>query len=138
MSAVTDMRPLPQPTPWSLPFWEGTRQHELRIQRCSDCRKAIFFPKKFCPHCLSRNVAWERANGRGTIYSFTVVRNNPPSPFMRDVPFVIAIVTLDEGVRMMTNIVQCDPEKLRCDQPVEVVFDDDRSAEISIPMFRPL
>jgi uncharacterized OB-fold protein len=96
----------------------------------------VFFPKLFCPHCLSRALQWERASGRGTIYSFTIVRSNPPSPFLGDVPFVVAIVELEEGVRLMSNVVGCDPAALRCGQAVEVTFDDVTS-EVSLPKFRP-
>ena len=136
MATAAYSKPLPKWTTWSRPFWDGARRHELLIQRCGACRRAVFFPKVFCPHCLSRALGWERANGRGTIYSFTVVRNNPPSAFLGDVPFVIAIIELEEGVRLMSNVVQCDPDALRCGQAVEVVFEDVTS-EVSLPKFRP-
>ncbi len=135
MTAAAYTKPLPRPTPWSRAFWEGARRHQLLIQRCGDCRRAVFFPKLFCPHCLSRALAWEPASGQGTIYSFTVVRNNPPSAFAADVPFVIAIVELDEGVRLLTNIVGGDPGALQCGQRVEVVFDD-VMPDVSLPRFR--
>ena len=129
-------KPLPKWTAWSRPFWEGARRHEVLIQRCGACGRAVFFPKVFCPHCLGRALGWERASGRGTIYSFTVVRNNPPSPFLGDVPFVVAIIELEEGVRLLSNVVECDPDALRCGQAVEVVFDD-ATPEVSLPKFRP-
>lgn len=129
-------KPLPKWTSWSRPFWEAARRHELVIQRCGACHQAVFFPKAFCPHCLGRGLGWERASGGGTIYSFTVVRNNPPSAFLHDVPFVIAIIELEEGVRLMSNVVQCDPETLRCGQAVEVMFED-VTTEVSLPKFRP-
>jgi uncharacterized OB-fold protein len=135
MTDTTLSKPLPQATSWSKPFWDGVRNRELLIQRCADCRRAIFFPKLFCPFCLSRNVSWERASGRGRIYSFTVVTNNAPSPFLDQLPLIVAIITLDEGVRLMSNIVQCDPEQLHCDQPVEVVFDP---LGPGLPQFRPV
>lgn len=136
MTTAGYAKPLPRPTRWSREFWEGARRHQLLIQRCRDCHRAVFFPKLFCPHCLGRALAWEPARGQGTIYSFTVVRNNPPSAFVGDLPFVIAIVELDEGVRLLTNVVDCDPDALQCGQRVEVLFDD-VTPEVSLPKFRP-
>ena len=97
----------------------------------------IFYPRISCPHCFSENVEWVEASGKGTVYSFTVVRNNPPSAFITDLPYVVAIVKLAEGVQMLTNIVGCDPEEVRCDMPVQVTFEklDD---EFTLPKFAPV
>ena len=130
-------KPIPPVDSWSEPFWAGAREQRLVIQKCADCEKHIFYPRLSCPFCFSDRLDWIEASGRGTIYSHTLVQNNPPSTFADDVPFVIAIVELEEGVRMMTNIVDCDPEVLHCEMPVEVTFER-LTDEITLPKFKPL
>ncbi len=128
-------RPIPQPTPETQHFWDGTSEGELRIQRCQDCSKAYFPPRPFCPECSSRNVAVEVASGSATLYSYVIHHRAMPgfTP-----PYAIAVVELSEGPRMMTNIVECDqtPEALVLDMPLEVTFEQ-VSDEISVPLFRP-
>jgi uncharacterized OB-fold protein len=116
-------------------FWEGTRAGELRLQRCNSCRKAYFPPRPFCPHCAAREVSVFRATGRGRLYSY-VIHHRPVPGFTP--PYAIAVVELDEGPRMMTNIVECPqtPEALQLDMPLEVTFEK-MDADISIPLFRP-
>lgn len=129
-------KPIPPIEPWTAPFWEGTRAGKLLVQHCDTCGQNIFYPRLYCPHCLSDRLDWRESSGRGTIYTFSVVENNAPSAFVADMPYVIAIVRLEEGVQMMTNIVGCDPQQLRCDLPVKVVFEplDD---QITLPKFTP-
>jgi uncharacterized OB-fold protein len=129
-------KPRPVVQPWAAPFWQATREGRLVLQHCNACNRAIHYPRIACPHCGSDALGWQPASGRGTIYSFTVVQANAPSAFIADMPYVVAVVRLAEGVQMLTNIVQCDPATLRCDQPVEVVFErlDD---EFTLPQFRP-
>lgn len=130
-------RPRPVVQPWARPFWEATRRHELVLQHCNACNRAIHYPRVACPHCGGGDLGWSPASGRGTLYSFTVVESNAPSAFVADMPYVVAIVRLEEGVQMLSNVVQCDPGELQCDQAVEVVFErlDD---EFTLPKFRPL
>jgi uncharacterized OB-fold protein len=129
--------PTPVPTPETRPFWEAARRHELCLPRCRACAKLIFFPRAVCPHCLGTDLDWERLSGRGTLHTFTVVhrglRGFPLGP-----PYVIAMVELAEGPRLMTNLVGVDPDpaRIRIGMPVEVVFED-VSAEIALPRFRP-
>ena len=134
---MTPSKPIPPMNPWAEPFWAGTREGRLVIQKCADCGKHVFYPRLVCPFCFSERLDWIEASGRGTVYSHTLVRNNPPSAFIEDLPFTIAIVELEEGVRMMTNIVDCDPEVVHCDMPVEVTFER-LTDEITLPKFRPL
>jgi len=129
-------KPLPYVHEETKTFWEGTKKHELRIQRCQDCNRFYFYPRSHCPHCLSDNVAWEKVSGRGKLYSFTVAHRPGGPAFQADVPYNIAIVELDEGVRMMSNIVECNNEDLKVDMPVEAVFDD-VTPEITLLRFRP-
>ncbi len=136
--ADTYTGPVPKPTPETKPFWDATKQHTLKIQRCDDCAQHYFYPRPLCPHCLSRNVAWVAVSGRGKLHSF-VINHRAPRGFPAAGPFIIGIVELDEGVKMMSNIVgiEPDPKLLRCDMPVEVVFED-ITAEITLPKFKPV
>ncbi len=131
-------RPIPEATPETREFWEGARRGELRIQRCLDCGKAYFFPRPFCPNCSSRNVEWFTASGKGKLHTY-VINHRPAMGFQDAAPYVIAIVELDEGPRMMTNIIGIDPtpENLPIDLPVEVTWEQ-QSDDITLPLFRPI
>lgn len=129
-------KPVPAVAPWSKPFWEAARQGRLSIQRCDDCEQPIFYPRYACPHCGSERVSWIDASGRGHIYTYTVVESNAPSAFQADMPYVVAVVILEEGVRLLTNIVQCDHDTLHCEMQVEVVFDR-LNEEFTLPKFKP-
>jgi uncharacterized OB-fold protein len=128
-------RPLPVPTPETKHFWEGTRAGELRLQRCGECAKTYFPPRPFCPACASRNVSVVKASGRAKLLSY-VIHHRPAPGFTP--PYAIAVVELDEGPRMMTNVVGCPqtPDALVLDMPVEVVFEK-QTAEITLPLFKP-
>ena len=93
------------------------------------------YPKLFCPDCLSEKLSWIEASGKGKIYSFSVVYSYQPTEFADDVPYVIAVIDLDEGVRMMSNVVDCNPEEVQCDMDVEVVFDQ-VTDDFTLPKFR--
>ena len=129
-------KPLPAVAIWARPFWNAARENRLVLQHCNDCGKAIFYPRAFCPHCLSDNLGWQTASGRGTVYSYTVVEANAPSAFIGDIPYVVAVIRLDEGVQMLSNVVGCELSQLRCDMPVEVTFEK-LNDEFTLPKFRP-
>jgi len=129
-------KPLPQITPLSEPFYKAAREHKLLIQKCKDCSKYVFYPKHFCPHCLSDNLEWVQSSGKGKVYSYTVCRSNVPANFAADLPYSVAIVELDEGVWMLTNIVDCNVDDVKCDMPVEVAFEDITDT-IALPKFKP-
>jgi uncharacterized OB-fold protein len=116
------LKPLPKPSPTSRPFWEAAKRHELMLQRCGACGQFIYYPRPRCPHCMSDSLSWERCSGRGKLHSFTIVRRASHRSF-GDAPYVLAIVELDEGPRMTTNIV-APPEQLHVDMPVAAYFDD--------------
>lgn len=130
-------RPLPQATPETEEFWAGARRGELRIQRCNSCGRAYFFPRPFCPRCSSSDVEWFTASGRGRLYSY-VINQRPAMGFQDSVPYVIAVVELEEGPRLMTNIigVEATPENLPIDLPVEVTWER-QDDHITLPLFRP-
>lgn len=129
-------RPLPQPTPETERYWEGCKRHELWLPYCLTCKAAFFYPRPFCPRCFGWDVEWRQASGRGTVYTYAI-QYRPQVPGIQP-PYVTAIVQLEEGPRLMTNLigVEPDPAQIRCDMPVEVTFED-FSDEISLPMFRP-
>ena len=130
-------KPVPVPDVDSRAFWQGCRDHRLMLQRCADCGRARFPPSGACPHCRSTRVEWQSASGHGRVYSWIVVNHPVPKDvYGPDVPYVVALVELAEGVRMPTNIVGCEPGAIVADMPVEVVFDD-VSTELTLPRFRP-
>lgn len=129
-------KPLPQPSPISLPYWSAAKRHQLALQRCSSCEQFIFYPRAICPHCGSEDLVWRDASGRGSVYTFTVARRPTMRPFEPDVPYVIAIVELEEGPRVTTNIVGCAPESVRIGMAVQAAFDD-VTPEVTLVKFRP-
>jgi uncharacterized OB-fold protein len=126
-------RPLPKPTPETQHFWDGTQAGELRLQRCADCDSVYFPPRPFCPSCSSRRVSVFAASGRGTLASYVINQRNHPA---FDGPYSIAVVQLEEGPRMLSNIVDCPqtPEELELDMPLTVKFEG-VSDEITLPLF---
>jgi uncharacterized OB-fold protein len=137
MTSDTYKKPLPTPSPETRRYWEGCKKHELWLPFCQACEKHYFYPRDFCPSCFSWDIEWRKLSGRGRIYTFAVHYRNWHPAWAPDVPYVTALVQLDEGPRIYTNIVSIegDPRNLRCDMPVEVVFED-VSEEISLPKFR--
>lgn len=130
------IKPLPAVQPWSQPFWDGTKQHKLLIQQCKACGAKIFYPRKVCPECWSQELGWSEASGRGTVYTFTITRDGVEAKFVPDLPYVLAMIDLEEGIRMMGNVVECDPEQVTFGMDVEVVFDD-VTDEFTLPKWRP-
>jgi uncharacterized OB-fold protein len=130
-------KPLPRIDEESRGFWEALVRHELYFQRCAACGKARFPPRALCPACLSPATTWVRASGRGSVYSFTVTYQNQAPGFRDELPYVLAIVELAEGPRLVTNIVGCAPEAVRVGMEVEVVFDD-VTPEVTLAKFRPV
>ena len=127
-------KPLPVADEETKPFWEYTKKHELRVQRCQGCGKLYYPVNPICPHCLHMGADWAKLSGKGTVYSFIIAqrRYHPAVP----VPYVVAIIELEDGIRMISNVVECKPEDVRVGMPVEVVFDD-LSPEFSLPKFKP-
>lgn len=115
-------------------YWEGIAEKQVRIQRCNTCSQAVFYPRSICPHCFSDQLSWIVASGKGTIYSYTVAHQAFGS-FANEVPFVIAIVELEEGVRMMTRILDAPRERVVVGAPVSVTFESIAEG-ITLPYFR--
>ena len=132
-------RPLPQPiTPETKPFWDGLREQKLMLPKCGDCGRAFFYPRIICPHCQSRNVGWIQGSGRGKLYSFEIAYQTISRAFKVKPPYVLAMIELEEGARMLSNLidVEPDPKKIRCDMPVEIVYQK-LTDEVTLPLFRP-
>lgn len=113
---------LPVPTRTSAPFWEGLRRHEVLIQRCADCGQWVFYPRSNCSCCLSGNLEWEPVSGNGTIYSFSIARVATLAEFADQVPQLLIVVELDEGVRVNSVLVGAVPESISIGMPVRPVF----------------
>ena len=128
---------LPEITTLTKPFWEAAKRHELVIQRCSKCEAHQWYPRAICTLCGSRDLKWSNASGKGSIYSFVVIRqviDNSPA-FQSDIPFVLAEVELEESPRLYASMVGCKPEDVRIGMKVEVVFEDATDA-VAIPKFK--
>jgi hypothetical protein len=126
--------PLPRATDLSRPHWEGCREGRLRVQRCARCGAHVFIPRPFCPECLSDALEWVDSSGRGRVYSFTVI-HRPQRPEY-EVPYAVAIVELEEGWHMLSNLVDCEAEEVEIGMAVEVTFRR-MSDEVALPFFRP-
>lgn len=111
-------------------YWEAATRGILLLKKCEACGETHFYPRVMCPNCFSPDTVWYEASGRGKIYSFSIMRR-------AEVPYVIAYVTLAEGVTMMSNIVDCDFDSLEIDQDVEVTFRDAEDGQ-ALPVFRPV
>lgn len=119
---------LPAPAPVKLPeteeFWAATAQGKLLLRRCDDCGTVIWYPRPYCPACASLSTSWFEASGRGSVYTYTVVHRSVVEGYREAVPYVLAYVELDEGPRVMTNIVDCPPGEVTVGMAVRVVFED--------------
>lgn len=128
-------KPVPETQPWSERFWAGTREGKLLIQTCKDCKSKIFYPRKRCPECWSGNLDWMQASGRARVFTFSTAYAMVEPKFMDELPYTLAYVDLEEGVRMMTRIVGCAPEEVHFDMEVEVTFHE--RAGFFLPYFTP-
>lgn len=130
-------KPVPRPTPETARYWEGTAAGELRLQRCRQCNQHYFYPRPRCPQCGSRDVEWTPVSGRGRLHTYVISHRAAPG-FEDHVPYAIAVVELEEGPRMLTNIVGIDntPENLVLDMELQVDFE--RRGDVGIPVFRPV
>lgn len=132
--------PLPRPTTLSTPYWDGCREGQLRVQRCTTCGGFEFIPQHGCTNCVTDTLQWVNSSGRGQVYSYSVV-HRPQQPQF-DTPYVVAIVQIDPsddnaaGWYMLTNLIDIDPEKVTVGMPVEVAFEK-MSDVITLPYFRP-
>ncbi|MCP9208670.1 Zn-ribbon domain-containing OB-fold protein [Streptomyces sp. NEAU-Y11] len=136
---------VPEPDAFTRPYWDAAAGGRLLIRRCAACGRAHHYPREFCPHCWSENVAWEEASGAATLYTWSVVHRNDLPPFGGRVPYTAAVVDLAEGPRMMTEVVAgpaCAPHHgagLRVGMPLRAAFRVPQDGSTpAVPVFRPL
>ncbi|MBE7519890.1 MAG: Zn-ribbon domain-containing OB-fold protein [Thermoflexaceae bacterium] len=135
--AIPYGKPLPEPTPVTQPFWDAAREGRLLLQRSKKTGKAIFYPRSVSPFGPDDELEWFEASGRGAIYTYTVGRRPVAPQWANDPPLIIAIVELEEGPHMTTNIVDCDPDAVKVGMPVTAVFDA-VTPEVTLVKFRPV
>jgi uncharacterized OB-fold protein len=137
MSARHDV---PEPDAFTRPYWQAAARGHLLLRRCAACDRAHHYPREFCPHCWSEAVTWEQATGRATLYTWSTVHRNDLPPFGARVPYVAAVVDLEEGPRMMTEVVGCEEGALRVGMGLEVGFRavGEGAEEVMVPVFRPV
>jgi uncharacterized OB-fold protein len=132
-------KPLPVPDPTTQPFWDSLKAHAAQIQFSPKAGRWVFYPRNVCPYTGSRELEWRPISGQGKIHAFTIAYRNPNPAFQPDLPYAIVLVELEEGARIMGNLVDtpADPAHVRVDMPVELVYDD-VTPEVTLPKFRPL
>ncbi|HEX9831939.1 MAG TPA: Zn-ribbon domain-containing OB-fold protein [Mycobacterium sp.] len=126
--------PIPQPTAVSQTHWRAAETGELAVQRCGQCLRYVFNPATTCPYCLSTDLPWRSSCGRGVIHTMTTV-HRAPTPGVQT-PYVVAVIELEEGWYMLSNIVECAPEKVYIGMPVSVTFLP-AAAGVGLPLFKP-
>ncbi len=128
-------KPVPVPTSDSKPYWEAAKRHELMMQRCKDCGQVYFPPAVCCSRCASLKVEWVKLSGKGKVYSWNLFHQVFHPGFAADIPYACVVVELDEGPRMVSSLVDCQPEEIQIDMTVEVVFED-ITEQIALPKFK--
>ena len=129
-------KPLPQPTSITKPFWDGTKEHVLRLQKCLSCGQPFYYARNVCPHCLSDQLEWFNASGKGKVYSFTVAHRPTFPAFAADVPMVIAIIELEEGPMISSTLVDVEPASVKVGMPVQIVYEDHPNEGFTVPKFK--
>ena len=129
-------KPLPLVDEDTAPYWEYCKKHELRMQKCTQCGYIRFPVSIICPKCHSMEAEWTKLSGKGKVYSFIIYRQAFHPSYENDIPYAVAIIKLDEGPCMESNINGCKMEDIKIDMPVEVYFDD-VTDEVSLPKFKP-
>jgi uncharacterized OB-fold protein len=131
-------KPLPVPDPVTQLYWDSLKAHAVRLQICGSCRQFIFYPRAFCPSCGSDDLNWEAISGKGVVHAFAIPHRHPNREFTANGPYVVALIELEEGARLLSNLVEVEPtpEAVRVGMAVEIVYDD-VTEEVTLPKFRP-
>ncbi|MFN8634954.1 MAG: Zn-ribbon domain-containing OB-fold protein [Chloroflexota bacterium] len=131
-------KPLPTPDPVTQPFWDSLKAHAIQLQKCGGCSTYVYYPRSVCPGCGSDDLSWTAVSGRGTVHAFAIPHRHPNRVFTADGPYVVALVELAEGAKIMSNLVDVDPtpDAIKVGMAVEIVYDD-VTAEVTLPKFRP-
>ena len=128
-------KPQPRITSCAEYYWQQAGQNKLTMPYCRQCDKVFYYPRHWCPSCFNQDLGWQQVSGRGKVYSYSVIYQSPFPSYQADIPYVLAIIELEEGPRMMTNVVNCDAEHVRVDMAVQVTFE--RRGAMKIPQFEP-
>ncbi len=128
---------LPIPSPESVPYWAGAREHRLLVQKCRACGNHWHPPSTICPACGARDCDWVESCGKGRVFSFVTYHRIYNKGWEGELPYVVAVIELEEGARMLSNVVGIDAADVVCDMAVEVVFDD-VTPDVTLPKFRPI
>ncbi len=131
---MDDQKPLPIPNADTRTFWEGCRNHQLRFQKCGKCGLVRWPPSIICPKCHSLEHGWVLAGGKGEVFTYAVYHQAFHAAFQKDLPYVVAVIHLEEGPHILSSLVGCDHRQVRCGMPVRLVWED-RPEGISIPRF---
>ncbi|MFL5280746.1 MAG: Zn-ribbon domain-containing OB-fold protein [Rhodopila sp.] len=131
----TVTKPVPVPDDISVPFFDGARDGRLMLQHCTGCGKWSFPVRERCPHCFAAKLEWRAASGRGTLYTFTIMHQVMNPGFASSVPYNVAQVDLEEGVRMVSNVIGISNEALKVGMKLEAVFED-VGDNVRLPKFR--
>lgn len=134
---MNSLRPLPCPNALTEAYWQAAHQGELKLPRCEVCAKFHFYPRSACPFCGSTALAWQVVSGKGEVYSYTVVHRAPSKGFAEQVPYVVAVVALDEGPHLMTRLTQVQPGAVNIGLRVQVEFEK-QDDETTLPVFFPI
>lgn len=129
-------KPVPSVTPQMAPFFEGARQGQLMVQRCGECGMMRFPAQELCANCLSSRAGWVEVSGRGEVYSFNVMHQVYHPGFAAEVPYAVVVVKLEEGPKLVSNLVGVKPHEIKCGMPVDVVFEK-LNDQVTLPKFRP-
>ncbi|MBI2872803.1 MAG: Zn-ribbon domain-containing OB-fold protein [Chloroflexi bacterium] len=132
-------KPVPRPLnpEHTKPFWDAAKRHELVLPRCTKCSRYHFYPREECPYCMTPTLEWVKVSGKGRLYTYNVVYQPQNRAFVSEVPYVYAVIQLEEGVKMVSNIVGRPKEELKVDMPVEAVFED-VTPEWTLVKFKPV
>lgn len=130
------LKPLPRPSAESRPFWNAAREHRLVLQKCRACGQFWFPPSQRCIHCLSGDHDWTEVKGTGKVFSFVTYQRLYHPGWEGEIPYVVAVIELDEGPRILSTVTGIPVEEVACDMPVRVVFDD-VTPDVTLPKFAP-
>lgn len=130
-------RPIPPVSELTRPYWVAARSDELVVQYCDACDYRLFPPRAHCPACGSAELSWRAVSGKGMVYSYTVAHRPPHPVFAGQCPLAVAIVELEEGPRMISNIVGCDPDRIEIGMAVRVAFEAIDDSDVVLPVFAP-
>ncbi len=131
-------KPLPTPTEISAPYWNGLKEGRLTLPQCKSCGHWVFFPRRHCDKCWSQDLEWKEVKGTGTLYTYTLTRVPTLPDFADEMPQKMAVVELDEGVRLIAGLVGVKRDEIKIGQRVQVEFQSFDDGELTLPMFRPI